>query len=243
MPEAVDRQEGIEISFFVPCLNEEANVEATLDTIVAACGPSGRTYEIIVVDDHSSDRTVEVVGEYCHRFPNLPISLITHPRTRGLGRNYLDTARRAGGRYYMLVNGDNVEPASSIRKIIGRLGEAEMIIPYFTGDRRGGGRRILSRLFTGLVNLLGGQRIRYYNGPVAHLRANVARCRVETGGFAYQAEIIISLLRRGATYLEIEVENIDRQAGASKAFRWKNFQGIAASLSRIALRRLGKHDV
>ena len=229
---------GIDISFFVPCLNEEANVAATLDTIVEACGPENRTYEIIVVDDHSTDRTVPVVRDYCHRFPELPIILHCLAETRGLGRNYLDTARRAAGRYYMLVNGDNVEPVDSIRRIISHLGEADIIIPYFAHDRRGNCRRILSRLFTGLVNLLGGHRLRYYNGPVAHLRSNLAQCRGETGGFAYQAEIISTLLRRGTTYLEIEVENTDRRVGSSKAFRWKNFQGIAGSLWRIALRRI-----
>lgn len=235
--------EGIDISFFVPCLNEEDNVAATLDTIVAACRPSGRTYEIIVVDDHSTDRTVSVVREYCHRFPDLPITLLCHDETRGLGRNYLDTAGRSAGRYYMLVNGDNVEPVAAIGRIIRHLGEAEMIIPYFAHDSRGSGRKTLSRLFTGLINLISGNRLRYYNGPVAHLRRNVAECHVETGGFAYQAEIITTLLRCGAGYLEIEVDNTDRRAGSSKAFRWKNFQGIAGSLWRIVLRRIRTRGV
>lgn len=233
-------QEKVDISFFVPCLNEEDNVAATLDTIVAACRPSGFAYEIFVVDDHSTDRTASVVREYCGRFPDLPITLVCNNETWGLGRNYLATARRAAGKYYMLVNGDNVEPVDSIRRIISHLGEADMIIPYFPNDRRGSGRRILSRLFTGLVNLLGGNWLRYYNGPVVHLRNNVAESWVETGGFAYQAEIITALLRRGASFLEIEVENTDRRAGSSKAFRCKNFQGIAESLMRIALQRVRK---
>ena len=51
--------------------------------------------------------------------------------TKGVGTTYIDTAFVATGKYYMLVNGDNVEPEETLALIFGQIGQADMIIPYF----------------------------------------------------------------------------------------------------------------
>ena len=63
----------------------------------------------------------------------------------GLGRNYVDTAFIAYGKYYMLINGDNAETEDSIKGIIAKLGNAEIIIPYFGNrDKRSKSRKLIS---------------------------------------------------------------------------------------------------
>jgi hypothetical protein len=116
-----------------------------------------------------------------------------------------------------------------------------MIIPYFgKNDSRFLSRKMISTIFTALVNLINGYSIKYYNGPVAHLRYNVMRWHSDTEGFAYQAEIVTRLLDEGATYIEVLVSNKDRDSGISKAFNFKNFLSVIHSLLQIFLRRLRK---
>jgi glycosyltransferase involved in cell wall biosynthesis len=228
---------SILISFFVPCFNEEDNIRNTLDVIKEAA--AGIEHEIIVVDDGSSDLTSSVTERYIAKNPEMLISLIKRATNVGLGSNYFESADTARGTYFMLVNGDNVEPVGALKTIISKAGQAEMIIPNFgDADKREWNRRVLSMLFTGIVNCLSGNRIGYYNGPVLHLTDNIRNVDIKTFGYGYQAEILCTLLQSGTTYTEVIVPNGDRQWGASKAFAPKNFASVASSLLTIFMNRI-----
>lgn len=232
-----------DISYFVPCLNEEKNIGKTIDTIITASQECKYSFEILVFDDHSNDKSADVIHEKIRAYPTVPIRLYKLPITRGLARNYIDGSYLARGRFYMLVNGDNAEPLESIKTIISQANQADIIIPVFKGnDQRTVVRRTISRVFTFFVNLLSGNKIHYYNGPCLHRRFNIMRWHADTDGFAYQAEIITKLIQEGATYKEVVVENHDRVYGASSAFRFKNFLAVSHSLFQIYLRRL-RYDI
>jgi len=228
-----------DITFFVPCLNEEKNINDTLNTIVSAVSETNLTYEILIIDDNSTDGTINKVEEYKNSYPHLNINLIRNGLTKGLGTNYVDGAFIGKGRHYMLVNGDNAEPKQTLLVIIRKLGFADMIIPYFsTQDNRSVFRIYLSKLFTKIVNLVGGFKISYYNGPVLHLRYNVMRWSPDTQCFAYQAELITRILIEGGSFHEVQISNTDRGSGETKAFSIKNILGIIHSLLQIFFRRL-----
>jgi len=232
-------KQGCDITFFVPCFNEEENVLKTLVAIIGAVSKTDLKYEIIVVDDGSIDNTAEIVEQFQRDHSTTSIMLKKNKRNLGLGRNYIDAAFIGRSLYYMLVNGDNAEPEEAISAILSKIGKADMVIPYFaSGDNRGLCRRTLSRLFTALVNRTSGYSIKYYNGPVLHKRHNVMRWHPDTHGFAYQAETITRLLDEGATFVEVEISNNVRQSGVSKAFRLQNVLSIGHSLLQILLRRL-----
>lgn len=234
-----DLPSDIEVSFFVPCLNEEGNVARTLATIAAACSTVGIRYEVLVFDDASTDGTRDEVVAYAVGHPVESIRLIKNASSRGLARNYVDGAYLAHGRYYMLANGDHAEPVETLIAVLRLRGKADIIIPVFRGhDKRTPFRRFLSRTFTGLVNLVSGCSVGYYNGVVLHLRYNVMRWHADTDGFAYQSEIITRLVQEGATFEEVVVANADRVVGASKALTLKNLLAVCHSLAQIGFRRL-----
>lgn len=230
----------VDITFFVPCYNEEQNIIPTLETLVAAAGRFSFTYEILVVDDCSTDESVEKIQRFQSGHPGLNLVLRRNPRNVGLGRNFVDAAFFAKGEFFMLVNGDHAEPEDALAALLSHLGEADMIIPYFSlqSDKRTFVRRRLSRAFTALINLISGHRIRYYNGPAIHRRFNVMRWHSDTDGFSYQAEIITRVLDNGSSFKQVQISNIDRQEGSTKAFRLKNMLSVSHSLLQIFLRRI-----
>lgn len=229
------------ISFFIPCLNEEGNVGCAIDRLIEVMRATPHTYEILVVDDASTDGSVaEVLGRR-QRHPDVAIELIRNQTCLGLGRNYFLAAQRARGEYYMLINGDAVEPADSIRAMLAHLGEAGAIVPYFgSRDARGVTRRLISWLFATLMRLCSGQHLKYYNGPVLHTTANVRRCAPTAWGFGYQAELLCRLLREGLSTVEVQIANVDRARGLSKAFRWRNVLSVAGTLWRVFRQRFAR---
>src|SRR5205823_9252861 len=112
------------------CKNEEAHITGTLDTVVSAAKETGCKYEVLVVDDGSRDQTSAVVEKYRADHPDLPIVLHRNPRNLGLSRTFVDGAFAGRGKYFRLVCGDNVEPKETILAIIGRMSEADMVLPY-----------------------------------------------------------------------------------------------------------------
>ena len=69
------------------------------------------------------------------------------------------------GRYYRLICGDDVEPIDIARRLLRRIGEADIIVPYFTAiEGRPLHRHVISRVYTWLVNRASGYNLHYYNG-------------------------------------------------------------------------------
>jgi glycosyltransferase involved in cell wall biosynthesis len=230
-----------DITFFVACYNEEDNIVGTLNELTAALEELHCTWEIIVNDDGSTDKTLEVVRNYIGEHPDLPIYCHVNERNKGLAQSYIDGAFYGRGKYYRLVCGDNVEPKETFVAILNHLGEADIIIPYHAEARgKAWYRKMLSGTFTRIVNLLSGHRLKYYNGLAVHLRYNVMRYHTDAQGFGFQADLTTRLLDQGFSYVEVPTINQERTKGNSKALTLRNFLSVTHTLFEIFIRRLGR---
>lgn len=230
------------ITLFVACYNEEGNIVGTLDVVRTACAEVGITYEILIIDDASSDGSVQVVRNYMHTHPEMPIRLHVNEKNMGLGENFGEAAFMGRGEYYRLVCGDNVEPAETLVKVFREIGKADIILSYRPEDVEGKAfsRRLLSKLYTKIVNLISGYNLQYYNGLPIMKRYDVMRWNPNSHGFGFQADLVTRLLDRGATYIEVPVRGVERTEGKPKAIRFRNLCSVAHSLLNILIRRFSK---
>jgi len=228
---------AVDISFFVPCYNEHDHVIGAIEKLAQVANELDLSFEILVFDDCSRDRTGEVVMAYRAAHPAVPLRLFVNTVNRGVARNFFEGAFRARGRYYRLVCGDDVEPVESHEQLLRHLGEADIIVPYFTLIKgRPFHRHVISRIYTWLVNRASGYRLRYYNGCPIYRRFDVLRFHVETTGFGYQAEFLTRLMHEDRSVVEVPLISIDREGSGSINLR--NALSVAHSLLKIALRRL-----
>lgn len=231
--------DNIEITYFVPCYNEEKNIINTLDAIKSAS--LNINYEVLIVDDGSTDKTADVIKDYINNNKNENLRLLSNKKNYGLGFSYFKYSLIARGKFYMLINGDNVEPTETINKIISSRGKADLIIPYFDkNDKRNFNRKLISFIFTKIVNIISLTNVKYYNGPVLHKTDNVKSYRSVTFGYGYQAELICKLISLNFTYLNLPVSNTDRQFGTTKAFSLYNFLSVTNSLIFIFIGTVSK---
>lgn len=228
-----------EMTFFVPCRNEEAAIRQTLEKIKKVSSELKLSYEILVYDDASTDRTRGIVREFARENPDVPLRMVERLKRKGLGYNYIAGAYEGFGQHYMMVCGDDSETEESLRLLLSLRDQADMIIPYFKDlDSRNLFRRKLSQLFTSIVNALGGFKLNYYNGTVVHRRLNVSRWAPTSSGFAYQADLLTILLGEGKSFKELKIDNNDREVGFSRAFTVLNFLSVTHTLLQIFLRRI-----
>ncbi len=234
-----DHEAALDLTVFVSCYNEAEYIAETLDAVCGAAAEVGLAYEIIVVDDASRDNSASLVADYIEAHPDRRIILRTNRTNKGLAQNYVDAAFLGRGKYLRLICGDNAEPRESIISVFKAIGEADIIVPYYQSSEGKGLKRILiSTSYTGLVNLITGNRIRYYNGLAVHLRHNVMRWHPNSRGFGFQADILCLLLDLGFTYKEVPIIMIEQRRGRSNALTLRNLLSVAHTLMEIGNRRL-----
>src|SRR5262245_14754777 len=206
--------------FVIPCLNEEDNVGATVGSVREAMGRRG-DYEIMLVNDASADRTLERMQALAAADPH--IQVLDNPSNLGFGGSYKRGACAATATYVMMLPGDDGFPAQSITEIISHAGEADIIIPIVTNPgARSRLRAFASKAFTTLLNWTFWLNVGYYNGAVLQRNELLRSIEITTNSFAYQAEALVKLIARGATYEHCQVRIQERAAGRSSALSLKN---------------------
>jgi len=102
-----------QISFVVPAYNEQRLIGATLAAIHAAAGQSGEPYEIIVVDDASSDATPAIAASHG--------ATVIRADNRNIARTRNDGARQARGVYLFFVDADTLVNRAVLSAALARL--------------------------------------------------------------------------------------------------------------------------
>ncbi|MFC1508560.1 glycosyltransferase family 2 protein [Candidatus Omnitrophota bacterium] len=230
-----------DITIFVSCYNEEGNIIDTFNTLTSALSAVKLDWEIIVIDDASTDRSKELVYRYIKEHPEYSIRLLVRKENIGLAQNYIDAAFIAKGRYYKLVCGDNAEYKETLVDIFKLLGKADVIIPcHLNVKGRSFMRDRLSKTYTFIVNALSGYKIKYYNGGALHLTFNVMRWHTDYHGYSFQADIITRLLDQGMSHIEIPANSHERKTGVSQALKINNFLSVAHFFLDLTIRRFGR---
>lgn len=116
-----ERNNKKQVSVVVPAYNEEANIGGTLDVLLLIKNSSEADFEIIVVDDASSDRTVEVVKKY-------DVKLIQHEHNRGYGASLKTGIHYTQYDIIAITDADSTYPINKIPELVNFIGDYDMVV-------------------------------------------------------------------------------------------------------------------
>lgn len=220
------------LSVIIPALNEEANIAAAVAEVLRTVGDRFADYELLLFDDGSRDRTGAIMDELASTNPRLRV---THnPTPHNLGGVYQQGIQMARHEYAIMVPGDNENPGSAIEPVLDQIGKADIVIPYpLNQGVRPFARRVISRTYIGLMNLLFGCDLPYYNGTTICRVASVCAIRIRTASFAYQSEVLVKLLHQGASYVTVGIEIQPQPGRTSKALHWRNVVRVCQAIARL----------
>ena len=237
------------LSVIIPAYNEEKNLAGAVSTIDKSVKQIFDDYELIILNDGSSDKTGLIAAELAKKNPK--IRFVDFKVNRGVGAMYQEGIMRARKEYVIMLPGDDETADESVTEILLHTGEADMVTSYtINKEARPLLRRIVSTSFTAMLNILFGFHLKYYTGLVVYKTDLVKKVKMTTNSFAFQAEIIIRLLKGGHSYKEVPmvIRRYDR-AGAGwkkvfRIFRIRNIIGVLMTVIRLFFDiRLGKNIV
>jgi glycosyltransferase involved in cell wall biosynthesis len=141
---------SVEVTLALPAYNEEANIIEVLEKSIAFMDQMKRTWEIIVVDNHSNDRTPQKVRDFMRNEPR--VRLVVHDENRLYSGSCATAIREAKGHYVAIIDSDGQFSAADLPKFIGKLEKGANLVVGWRHDRHDP----LMRLITSAIfNLLG----------------------------------------------------------------------------------------
>ena len=210
------------ISIIVPAFNEEKNVIGTFESLKDSMVNIPNQFEIIFVDDCSTDRTNSILTELKEK--NIFVKLVTNKKNLGFGGSYLEGAKISVGKYIQLIPGDNCFESHELKKIIDELTYNYDWILADTKDlnnSRTFSRELFSRLFVWTVNILFLKNFRYYNGIHAVKRDIFNEIIINSRGPLLSCEIFLKILKKTQNYKTVRVYYVERTEDNSKIFNIK----------------------
>jgi len=210
------------ISIIIPAYNEEMNLQNTLHNLENAIIFFKIKYEIIIVDDCSTDKTSKVIEDISKNFKN--IISIRNKENLGFGSSFKNGLAIAKGDWIMMLQGDNAWDSVNLKKIFTLYDEKSLLIQINTKmlSERGFFRWSISKLFTVLLNIPRIQKIQYYNGLQIHKKKYLDKIEIKESQYCFQAEILLKTLKYYDNFKYVDMQSQNRDYGVSKAFKIKN---------------------
>ena len=208
-----------QISVVIPCLNEEEAVGAVVDDAWRGIERSGRTGEVIVVDNGSTDGSAAAAA-------TAGAEVVSEPR-RGYGQAYLTGIEHARGDYVVMADADGTYPVQELGAFVDELESGQDLVlgSRFHGTIHQGAmpwlhRRIGNPILTGLLNRLFGVRVSdAHCGMRAVRRSALRRLDLHSTGMEFASEMVFKAFRRKLSVGELPIDYFPR-TGESKLSRY-----------------------
>jgi dolichol-phosphate mannosyltransferase len=218
------------VSVFLPAYNEAGNLDGAVRSAVAAGESELDDYEILILDDGSTDGTGALADALARELPR--VRALHQSRNLGLPAGYRRALSEARLEYFGFLPGDNEVSPESVRRIFRTVGSAQIVVPYHDNSRaRPWHRRLLTWGSTTLINTAFGLGLRYYQAPCIYPTRLARGLPSRSRGFFFLAEMLIHAVSAGHTYVEVPLTHQERAHGRSKAVSLRN---IATALTTIA---------
>ena len=198
----------------IPCLDEEAGVGKVVDRAWRGIEATGRSGEVIVVDNGSSDRSVEIAEGAGAR--------VVSEHRRGYGSAYLTGIAAARGDYIVMGDADETYDFMDLGRLVGALRDADLVLgSRFRGrihrDAMPWAHRVIGNpMLTRLLNLLFGTRLSdTLCGLRAIRRSAVRTLGLNSLGMEFAHEMVIKAAKKKLRIAEVPIDYYPR-AGVSK---------------------------
>ncbi len=219
------------LSVVVPAYNEEGRLGETLPAMYDYLHEHYRPFELLVVDDGSTDRTAAIVQQFAQQHPE--VRLISYQPNRGKGHAVRTGVLQARGEWVLFSDADLATPMEELDRLAEKLREgydiaiasraaegAQLVIrqPWY--------RELAGRSFNLMVQLMAVPGIRDTQCGFKLFRQQAAQdifSRCEEDGFSFDIEVLHVAQRLGYRIAEVPV-------------RWMHREGSKVRLVRDAVR-------
>jgi glycosyltransferase involved in cell wall biosynthesis len=208
------------LTVFLPSHNEEGNIERVVDGFVRELPSIAHSYEVVIVNDGSSDRT----GEIAERLSSSRscVRAVHHGVNRGYGAAVISGIRAATKPYALLCDGDGQFDPSDMKAFVARIHDHDVVV----GRRKRRAdhfiRRLNGKSWTLLMRALFGIGISDIDCGFKLFRRDLLDgIDLHAAGAMVSTELMARLTACGARVCEVDVNHLPRLAGEQSGNSFK----------------------
>jgi glycosyltransferase involved in cell wall biosynthesis len=223
-PETVEFAEGNEdttpgkISLVLPAHNEEPNIRAVVEEASRVLPTAFSDYEVIVVNDGSKDRTLEIAQALASENPH--VRVVNHPVNKGYGAALTSGFNAATGDFIMFMDSDRQFDINDIHRLTPYVEDYDIVAGYRIKRNDPAHRLLNAKIFGLAVRLLFDINIKDIDCAFKVMRSDVLRgINLESPGALINTEILAKAKVQGCSLTQVGVNHYPRlegeQSGAS----------------------------
>jgi glycosyltransferase involved in cell wall biosynthesis len=212
----MDEERKIGISVVVPVYNEEKNIPILIPQLVEVLTPLGESYEMIFVDDGSTDQSRKILKGMVSQYPEI--------RVLGFKKNCGETAagaaglKEARGRVVITIDADLQNDPKDIPRMLDFLKEYDMVTGWRQEREDSWVKRVTSKIANRIRNGLSGETIRDSGCTFrAYKRECLGNLKLYKGMHRFMPTLV---KMEGFRVVEIPIAHHPRQFGVSKYTTW-----------------------
>jgi glycosyltransferase involved in cell wall biosynthesis len=209
------------LSIVIPALNQASKIAEIVGGILPLARMFLEDFEIILVDDGSTDATGSIMDRFASRDPK--VRAIHNSHSKGDGFAFKTALAMASFDAMTLIPGDGTFRNDGIGRMFRAAGAADLVITYRDNQSNlGFNRAVLSHLARFTLNIIFGFWLADHHSMIIYPVEPLRDLPIKTDGRGYQICALISLLRLGLTYLQVPVSLALEAKGPSRKMRLRN---------------------
>lgn len=207
------------ISIIIPAFNEEDNIRKAVRESLSVLAWVSQKYEVLVVNDGSTDRTGKILDELQARNPHMRV--IHHPRNLGTGHALRTLYRNARGNLIFLIPADLQVRADQLPKFIQSLRSFDVVFGRRAKRADSWLRKFLAWAYNTALRVLFKTDIQDMDTAKLYQRKVLRSFPIESTSGFIEAEILIKAKKQGFKIGEIHIQHHPRLAGTQTGIKLK----------------------
>jgi glycosyltransferase involved in cell wall biosynthesis len=194
-----------EVTFLIPCLNEELSLGVVIEEIQASFGNRGLHFEILIADNGSTDKSIEIATQLGARVISVPV--------RGYGAALINGIKNAHAKYIIMGDADGSYTFGDSNLMIQKLREGQDLV---MGDRFAGGiypgampflhKYLGNPVLSFIGRLFFGIKIRdFHCGLRGFNRKSIEALNLSSTGMEFASEMVVQARKKNLKISEVPV--------------------------------------
>jgi hypothetical protein len=230
------------ISAFFPCYNDSATIGEVVEKALRVLRELTDDYEVIIVDDGSSDASGVVIDSVAAAHPE--VRVVRHDRNRGYGAALRSGIKISSKNWIFYTDSDGQYDVEELRKLHALTGVADVVNGYKESRSDPWYRVVLGGIYNRVVRRLFLVPIRDVDCDFRLMRGDLARSLdLRSEGGSICVELVKGLQAAGAVFAEVPVRHLPRREGKSQFFRLRNLLAMVRGDVSLWIRLWRKGEI
>lgn len=221
------------LSIFFPCYNDAGTIGSLVAGAQVVGRESGRAYEILVIDDGSTDGSREILGELAARHPELRV--VFHETNRGYGGALRSGFANAKNDLVFYTDGDGQYDVLELRKLLPVMQDGVDVVNGYKIARSDPFHRVvIGKTYLVLMRLLFGFRVRDVDCDFRLVRRSaLATIPLRHSSGVICLELVKKLEIAGYRFVDFPVHHYHRVHGRSQFFNFRRLAATAVNILKL----------